>query len=92
MSSIVTQRIPIHYGDLRLPTFVSVSAVDGTVSVSIGGIEMGQGINTKVAQVVSHTLGIPLKDVAVKPTSNTISPNTAFTAASVTTELVTSVI
>lgn len=80
--------MPIHYADYRLPTFISVYHVDGTVSVSHSGIEMGQGINTKVAQVVAYTLNIPLDNIIVKPTNSTISPNTAFTAASVTSEMV----
>ncbi len=84
--------MPIHYADYRLPTFISVHHTDGTVSVSHGGIEMGQGINTKVAQVVAYTLNIPLDSIVVKPANSLISPNTAFTAASVSSEMVCHVI
>ncbi|XP_072742748.1 uncharacterized protein [Anoplolepis gracilipes] len=65
---------------------VSICARDGTVCVTHGGIECGQGINTKVAQVVAYTLGIDLKLVSVKATTNIIAPNNAVTGGSVTSE------
>jgi len=42
----------------RMSVQVAAYNWDGSVAVSIGGIEMGQGINTKVAQVVAKELGI----------------------------------
>jgi len=56
--------------------------VDGSVLVNHGGTEMGQGINTKVAQVVAHELGIPLQQVRVTATDTSKVANTSATAAS----------
>ncbi|XP_076397558.1 uncharacterized protein LOC100882814 isoform X3 [Megachile rotundata] len=66
---------------------VSIYARDGTVSVTHGGIESGQGINTKVAQVAAHTLGIDLSLVTVKPTNNLTAPNNFVTGGSLTSEV-----
>ncbi|XP_069694441.1 xanthine dehydrogenase-like isoform X2 [Periplaneta americana] len=65
---------------------VSIYAQDGTVAVTHGGIEMGQGLNTKVAQVVAHILDIPLEYVSVKPSNNLTSPNGMVTGGSITSE------
>ncbi|XP_071582254.1 uncharacterized protein [Temnothorax nylanderi] len=58
---------------------VSVCARNGTVCVTHSGIECGQGINTKVAQVAAYTFGIDLSLVTVKPTNNIITPNNTVT-------------
>ena len=55
---------------------------DGSVLVNHGGTEMGQGVNTKVAQVVAHALGIPLALVRVTATDTSKIANTSATAAS----------
>jgi xanthine dehydrogenase large subunit len=55
---------------------------DGTVLVNHGGTEMGQGLHTKVAQVVADELGVPLSDVRVSATDTGKVPNTSATAAS----------
>jgi xanthine dehydrogenase large subunit len=56
--------------------------VDGSVLVNHGGTEMGQGVNTKVAQVVAHELGIELAQVRVTATDTSKVANTSATAAS----------
>ncbi|MDH5330320.1 MAG: xanthine dehydrogenase molybdopterin binding subunit [Aquincola sp.] len=55
---------------------------DGSVLVNHGGTEMGQGVNTKVAQVVAHELGIPLASVRCTATDTQKVANTSATAAS----------
>ncbi len=55
---------------------------DGSVLVNHGGTEMGQGVNTKVAQVVAHELGIDLARVRVTATDTQKVANTSATAAS----------
>ena len=60
---------------------------DGSVLVNHGGTEMGQGLNTKVAQVVAHALGLPLDRVRVTATDTHKVANTSATAASTGTDL-----
>ena len=55
---------------------------DGSVMLNHGGTEMGQGLYTKVAQVVARELGIPLAQVKITATSTAKVPNTSPTAAS----------
>jgi xanthine dehydrogenase large subunit len=55
---------------------------DGSVLLNHGGTEMGQGLFTKVAQVVARELGVPLSAVRVGATDTSKVPNTSATAAS----------
>ncbi len=49
---------------------------DGTISVNHSGIEMGQGINTRMAQITAAALGTPLHEVIVTDTQSALIPNT----------------
>ncbi|MDR5751478.1 MULTISPECIES: xanthine dehydrogenase molybdopterin binding subunit [unclassified Caballeronia] len=60
---------------------------DGSILVNHGGTEMGQGLNTKVAQVVAHELGIDFGRVRVTATDTSKVANTSATAASTGTDL-----
>ena len=55
---------------------------DGSILVNHGGTEMGQGLNTKVAQVVAHELGVGFDSVRVTATDTQKVANTSATAAS----------
>ncbi|WP_213957884.1 xanthine dehydrogenase molybdopterin binding subunit [Variovorax sp. dw_954] len=55
---------------------------DGSILVNHGGTEMGQGLNTKVAQVVAHELGVSFESVRATATDTTKVANTSATAAS----------
>jgi len=60
---------------------------DGTVQVSTGGTEMGQGLNTKIRQLVADEFGLPPEQVVLMPTSTEKNCNTSPTAASAGTDL-----
>ncbi|XP_020286836.1 xanthine dehydrogenase/oxidase-like isoform X2 [Pseudomyrmex gracilis] len=83
--ALVPMKYPVMYFG-QFNAMVSICARDGTVCVSHGGVECGQGINTKIAQVAAHTLGIDLSLVNVKPTNNIIAPNNAITGGSIASE------
>lgn len=56
--------------------------LDGTVQLSTGATEMGQGVNTKILQIAAHAFGIDPKKVVVMSTSTEKNHNTSPTAAS----------
>jgi xanthine dehydrogenase large subunit len=60
---------------------------DGSVLVNHGGTEMGQGLNTKVAQVVAQVFGLPLAQVRCTATDTSKIANTSATAASTGSDL-----
>jgi xanthine dehydrogenase large subunit len=60
---------------------------DGSVQANHGGTEMGQGLNTKVGQIVADELGVPFETVLVTATDTSKIPNASATAASAGTDL-----
>jgi xanthine dehydrogenase large subunit len=60
---------------------------DGSVHLSHGGTEMGQGLHVKVAQVVADAFAIPLSAVKITASNTGKVPNTSATAASSGTDL-----
>ncbi|XP_066907154.1 uncharacterized protein [Halyomorpha halys] len=83
--------MPIRFGIVFFPSFyavVSIFADDGTVAITSGGIEMGQGINTKVVQACAYAFGIDMDMIQTKVCYNNVAPNQNFAAASITSDAV----
>ena len=80
--------VPLKFGISFTATMLNQGAAliniyqDGSVSVNHGGTEMGQGLNTKMAQVAADGLGIPMHLVRVTATDTQKVPNASATAAS----------
>jgi xanthine dehydrogenase large subunit len=60
---------------------------DGSILVNHGGTEMGQGLHTKVCQVVAQTLGVSQSRVSISASDTSKIPNASATAASSGTDL-----
>lgn len=60
---------------------------DGTIHLSHGGTEMGQGLNTKVAQIVAQEFQVDVDTVAISSARTDKVPNSSPTAASSGTDL-----
>ncbi|NEN22325.1 molybdopterin-dependent oxidoreductase [Cryomorpha ignava] len=61
--------------------------LDGSVGVSTGAVEMGQGVNTKMLQVAQSVLGVSANRVKIETTNTTRVANTSPSAASSTADL-----
>ncbi|OWR53382.1 aldehyde oxidase 2 [Danaus plexippus plexippus] len=59
---------------------------DGTVAITHGGIEMGQGMNTRAVQICASFLDIPLDKIQIKCTNTINAPNNSDTESSVTSQ------
>ncbi|HNL64341.1 MAG TPA: molybdopterin-dependent oxidoreductase [Ferruginibacter sp.] len=60
---------------------------DGSVGVSTGAVEMGQGVNTKMLQVAAHAFGISASRIKLESTNTSRVANTSPSAASSTADL-----
>jgi xanthine dehydrogenase/oxidase len=85
--AVVPIKFPLDWNNAPFTVFVSIYAVDGTVAIAHAGIEIGQGINVKVAQAAAKTLGIPLDYVKIKPSNSLSGPNSQTTGGSIGSEL-----
>lgn len=60
---------------------------DGSVGVSTGSVEMGQGVNTKMLQIAAESFGVSPEKIKLESTNTTRVANTSPTAASATADL-----
>ena len=60
---------------------------DGSVGVSTGAVEMGQGVNTKMVQVAAQAFGLDYSRIKLENTNTTRVANTSPSAASATADL-----
>ena len=79
---------PVKFGISFTKTFLNQAGAlihvyaDGSIHLNHGGTEMGQGLFTKVAQVVAEEFQIPLSQIKISSTRTDKVPNTSATAAS----------
>ena len=84
---------PVKFGISFTTTYLNQAGAlvhiytDGSVHLNHGGIEMGQGTLTKIAQLAARELGLPLKKIKISATNTEKVPNTSASAASATTDL-----
>jgi xanthine dehydrogenase large subunit len=84
---------PVKFGISFTATFFNQAGAlvhaytDGSVQVNHGGTEMGQGLHTKICQLVADELGIPFEKVRITATDTSKIPNASATAASSGTDL-----
>lgn len=85
--------IPTKFGISFTATFLNQAGAlvhiytDGSVLITHGGTEMGQGLHTKMIQIASRTLEIPTSKIHISETSTNTVPNTSPTAASASSDL-----
>lgn len=66
---------------------VHIYSQDGSVLISHGGVEMGQGLHTKMCQVAATELGVALDKVFISETATDKVPNASPTAASASSDM-----
>lgn len=80
--------MPVCFGISFTSTFLNQATAlvhvytDGSVGVSTGAVEMGQGVNAKIAQVAAGTLNVDISRIKVETTNTTRAANASPTAAS----------
>ena len=85
--------MPVCFGISFTGTFLNQASAllhvytDGSVSLSTGGVEMGQGVNSKLINIAAQALGVSVDRIKVETTNTTRIANMSPSAASATTDL-----
>ncbi|MCK5842835.1 MAG: molybdopterin-dependent oxidoreductase, partial [Candidatus Sabulitectum sp.] len=80
--------MPVCFGISFTTTFLNQASAlvhvytDGSVSISTGAVEMGQGVNSRIRQVAAEVFSIPVERTRVESTNTSRTANTSPTAAS----------
>ncbi|KTG38097.1 hypothetical protein cypCar_00048652, partial [Cyprinus carpio] len=85
--NVISNIGPFIWNSLQGAALVNIYK-DGSVLISHGGTEMGQGINTKAIQIASRILKVPMSSIHIKETCTGNVPNAAPSAASFGTDAV----
>ncbi len=85
--------LPVKYGSgynlvqlEQASALVSIYATDGTVLINQCGADMGQGLITKVEQIASYVLNLPMDHIRVNLPNTEINPNPTSTGGSTGTQ------
>lgn len=85
--------LPVKYGSgynlvmlEQTTALISVYEADGTILVQQGGVDMGQGMITKIAQVAAYSLNVPLEIVRIENCDTRVIANPSSTGASTGTQ------
>ena len=85
--------VPVKFGISFSQTYLNQGAAllhvytDGSILVSHGGTEMGQGLDDKITNIVARAFGVSTERVRVSPTDTSRVPNASPTAASASSDL-----
>ena len=60
---------------------------DGTIHLNHGGVEMGQGLMTKISQITANSFGINVNNIKITATNTEKVANTSASAASASTDI-----
>nr|XP_036865036.1 aldehyde oxidase isoform X2 [Manis javanica]XP_036865038.1 aldehyde oxidase isoform X2 [Manis javanica]XP_036865039.1 aldehyde oxidase isoform X2 [Manis javanica] len=87
--AMVPLKFPVGLGSVPMGQAAALVHIylDGSVLVTHGGIEMGQGVHTKMLQVASRELRMPISKVHLRGTSTETVPNTSISGASLVADL-----
>ncbi|XP_049568261.1 aldehyde oxidase isoform X3 [Orcinus orca] len=87
--AMVPLKFPVGLGSVAAGQAAALVHIylDGSVLVTHGGIEMGQGVHTKMIQVASRELRMPLSNIHLRGTSTETVPNANISGGSVVADL-----